>query len=671
MKTKLFYKQMTRSVKTVAVNVVILAVVTAFFCMSLNLYSSSMHNLQMADDTYRTVAIMELYGDVDQWGDLTTPESEGYQGYRAVGVTGYDLEDIVNAAGVLDYDLRQRYAAYIVGQPAMEHDAYNTGADNILMVAEDVIRFTLEGDEPVKIPINWSEGYDDFRHELQGLYLTILDSAAGCFWYQKSDFDNDGIFGGTEEEREFYADRIRQLNRSDELDYVTLYPGVEYISSTWLTSGWQVTEKSNGLLTGHRRFYAGTMAYFDEDFRLCYGKKREFTDSTSGIGTTQPFPIARWEDVQNDPELKAQWDEVWEAMKYNVCSYNVCLTDDITGVPVMHVGGAYLSDGRMITREEYESGAKVCMVSKEMAQLQKWRVGTKLDMNLFRFASFPNSNDSGWYSHPVYHKGTEGFFDSGEYEIVGIFDQKKLTGTSGIAQSTLAMPWNLIYLPKNSVQNTLPQEELLVHGALLTIWLENGAVNDFLADMDRLGLGEKTEGQYHPTFTFYDQGYSIIQPGLQSMHGTARLLLILSSLLLLITCVLLAWFFAQRQKHNIGIFRMLGGEKHRAVAAVLVCALAVALLGAAPGAALGHSLSERVGETLLAGDLEESHRSAALRANVLANEDGEGMELSVQAQAGQSLLAACGAILFPLLTLLFVVGYIGKEPRALLPQNRD
>ncbi len=234
MKTKLFYKQMTRSVKTVAVNVVILAVVTAFFCMSLNLYSSSMHNLQMADDTYRTVAIMELYGDVDQWGDLTTPESEGYQGYRAVGVTGYDLEDIVNAAGVLDYDLRQRYAAYIVGQPAM-----------------------------------------------------------------------------------------------------------------------------------------------------------------------------------------------------------------------------------------------------------------------------------------------------------------------------------------------------------------------------------------------------------------------------------------------------LGGEKHRAVAAVLVCALAVALLGAAPGAALGHSLSERVGETLLAGDLEESHRSAALRANVLANEDGEGMELSVQAQAGQSLLAACGALLFPLLTLLFVVGYIGKEPRALLPQNRD
>ena len=109
----------------------------------------------------------------------------------------------------------------------------------------------------------------------------------------------------------------------------------------------------------------------------------------------------------------------------------------------------------------------------------------------------------------------------------------------------MTLATDTIYIPHNSVQNTLPEEELPVHGALLTLWLENGSINDFLADMDALGLTERKEGQYNPTFTFYDQGYSVIQPSLQGMYSTAKLLLILSVLLLVITCVLLSYFFAQ------------------------------------------------------------------------------------------------------------------------------
>lgn len=477
------------------------------------------------------------------------------------------------------------------------------------------------------------------------------------------------MIGFADEARSYYAEQVKKLNRNDETDYVTLYPGVEYIAGTWMTSGWHTTEDSNGLLVGIRRFHPSYIDYFSEGFYVSYGKK-ENVDAVKGMDAGQPFPIARWEDVQNDPVLKEQWIGAWEAMKYNTCAYTVCLTDDITGVPVFHLGGAFLADGRMITEEEYQTGAKVCMVSKEMAKLQGWRVGDKLDMDFFQFEAFPNNNTTEWDSQPVYHKNTEGFFDSGEYELIGIFDQKTLVGNSGIAASTLTMAWNTIYIPHTAVQNTLPEEEPPVHGALLTIWLRNGAIDDFLADMDALGITEEKDGQYNPTFTFYDQGYSVIQPSLQSMHSTAELLLVLSALLLVITCVLLAYFFAQNQKHNIGIFRMLGGKKQQALVAVLVCAMMITVIGAVPGAVIGHTLVEQVGETMLTGDLVENEKTAALRAYVLAAEENNTVQLGVQADSALSVMAGLTALLFPLLILAFVIGYIGKEPRELLPKNK-
>ena len=663
---KLFMLKIFHNVKQSVLSLLILAIVTAFLVMSLNLYHNGCQNLEQAEDTYSTIAIVELYGDVNRCGELTPPGSNDHKGYLSVAVDGYDIDEIVNVRGVIGYDLRAKYAAYIEGEPAMQHDPSGE-VDNIVMASEDIIRFTVEGDVPITIPISWSKDYKGYN---EMIYLNISETAAGCYWYKKNSFNCDGIvIGFTEAERSYYAEQVRKLNRNEEVDYVTLYPGVEYIAGTWMTSGWHTTEDSKGLLVGIRRFHPSRMDYFSENFYVNYGKK-ESVDAAEGMDADQPFPIARWDDVQNDPVLKEQWAGAWKAMKYNTCSYTVCLTDDITGVPVFHLGGAFLADGRMITEEEYAAGGKVCMISKEMARLQNWRVGDKLDMDFFQFEAFPNNNTTEWDSQPVYHKNTEGFFDSGEYEIIGIFDQKTLVGNSGIAASTLTMAWNTIYIPHNAVQNTLPEEKLPVHGALLTIWLENGSINDFLADMDALGLTVAKDGQYNPTFTFYDQGYSVIQPSLQGMYSTAKLLLILSVLLLVITCVLLSYFFAQNQKHNIGIFRMLGGKKAQVLLAVFICSALIAVIAAMPGTIIGHILSERVGETMLTSDFEENEKTAALRAYVLETEETDTSAFEVHSDFKLSLLAGSTALLFPILSLAFVVIYVGREPRELLPKNK-
>ncbi len=676
MKRNIFYRQMRRSAKNAAANGLILLVVTAFFVMSLNLYVSSSANLQQAEETYRTIAVIELYGDVDRTGTLIDATSEDYVGYLSVAVEGYDLDKIVGATGVVDYDLRARYAAYIENCPA-KSDLNPELVGQNFMNDSNIIRFTLAQDEPVTIPISWSEDYQSYNRNFPNtVFLDVSESAADFLWYKNTEFHSRGInlksLDLTADYRGFFAESVRQLNRNNDLDHVTLYPGVEYIAFTRLMHGWKITDDSQGKYVGAQELYPTFSEFFTQDYYVGYTRKNiEYADYRNGIEAGQPFPIARWEDVQNDPELKSTWQAAWDAVEYNMCAYNVCLTDDITGVPVFHLGGAFLSDGRVITAEEYERGAKVCMVSKKMAQYHGWRVGSKLDMDFFQFDAFPNRVETQFHSSPIYHKGTKGFFDSGKYEVVGIYDQRTLEGNSSIAPSTLSMPWNLIYVPHNSVQNTLPEDQLRVHASLLTFWLENGSIDAFLSDIEALGLSEKKADQYYPSFTFYDQGFSTIQPGLLGMHGTAKLLLILSLLLLTVTCVLLAWFYAQRQKHNIGIFRMLGGKKHRAVTAVLVCALVIALLGAIPGAVLGHRLSARVGETLLPEDPEQNEQLSALRAYVLAPEESETMEIVLQADKKLSAAACCGALLFPLLTLVFVGGYIGSEPRSLLPQNKD
>lgn len=668
---KIFLQQLKRGGKRTALYILLLTAVTAFFVMSVNLYRSSTQNLASLEDTYSTIAVMELKGDVNYWGELTEPGRESYMGYKSVAVNGYDFSKIVSADSVIDWDLREQYGAYIENEPALEHETY-------VMAHEDIIRFRLKGNEPVEIPILWETSRPQIGEPIE---LEVLDSAAGCYRYSGT-FLTQALAMYLDGDWENYFDDVQRLNDNDRTDAVILYPGVEYVVTTWMNAGWWPSEEhgvyeytgrihpeSDFVVETHPLLLPGDLYYGRDGLRVGYHVDSEFTtwDNTH----SQPFPIQRWEDVENDAELSAYFEGAWEGVKIQTSTYNVTLTNDITGVPVYHLGGAYLKDGRTITEEEYESGAKVCMISDELAYLQGWSIGDTLDMQFFVPAAIPHSNDEWSSVQPIWHKETEGFFDRGEYEIVGIYAQTPTTGNSGIDRSTLAMAWNTIYVPHNSVENATPDEELPVHAALLTIWLENGTIDSFLDDMEMLGITEAKEGQYNPTFTFFDQGYSLVQPGLEAMHGTAALLLALSSVLLVVTCLLLAYFFAQSQKQSVGIFRMLGGSKGKSVLAVLACALVVAASGTVIGALAGHVLTERVGGEIMATSLTRSEEAGAFQAFVLdAGQEKE--PLSVTPDTVLTAVGASIALTLPVaLILCFVMLYIHKEPRALLPKGEN
>lgn len=669
MHCSIFFQQLRRGRRRTALYLLLLAAAAAFFVMSVNLYRNSVRNLAAVEDTYSTIAVMELYGDVDHLGELVGPYSEAHMGYRSVAVEGYDLSPIVTADGVTSWDLRSQYAACIEGAPAMADSEY-------LMQSQDVVRFRLTSASPLTIPISW-DGSAVYDTPSVSVMAEVTASAAGCITYPAwLRFSYVSPLGGGDEARDYYREQVQALNRSDEVDTVTLYPGVEYIATADLSALWALDSRSGalaladqsgsselGLLPTHSN-------YGYRDLRVGYGSSSEYPEFEFGPWAGQPFPLQRWEDVEADPALRDYFQGAWDSAYTTLCSYTVELTRDFTGIPVYHLGGASLKEGRLITQEEYASGAQVCLVSDQMAHYQGWQLGDALDMRFYEFDGMTNTNVEAFRSRPFWSCETEDFFDRGSYEIVGIYTQNPITGNSGIASSTLTMPWSTIYVPEGSVSAPRTAEELPVHGARLTIRLENGAIDRFLADIEAIGITKPRTGAYAPSFTFFDQGYSLVQPGLETMHGTAQLLLALSAVLLAAICVLTAYLFAHDQRQSVGILRMLGGSKKQALGAVLLCGLTVAAAGGLLGTAVGVALTDTVGASIVSKDLSQSQEAAALQAFVVDAGTGE-LALAARADLALTALAAALSIAAPvLLMLLFLLLYIHKEPRALLPNQK-
>ena len=94
--------------------------------------------------------------------------------------------------------------------------------------------------------------------------------------------------------------------------------------------------------------------------------------------------MQRYEDVKHDP----QWARTVESIKYTNYSMTLTLTNDIRNIPAWYKGGMYLQEGRMITAEEYASGAQVCMISAKTAEYQGWKIGDTLNMQCYDFDGF-------------------------------------------------------------------------------------------------------------------------------------------------------------------------------------------------------------------------------------------------------------------------------------------
>ena len=678
-------KQLFRKPIRTVLYILVLVLLTAFFCTSLNLYRDSQHNLQMANDTYTTIAIMELYADVDSRGNIISDvtKAEDYAGYHALTVYGYDLEPIITAPSVKKYELRARYGAFNEDNIAVR---YNDKKQAIPICSEDIIRFKIvpEHQKEAEADKEWNdvEFVDDGRyrihtfsfvdsdtHTSRKYNLDIVESAINVFDYEKLpilfNISLDNIYTTTP-----LTDTnslMPSAEYADKPDCIILEPNTEYIASI------------SGLSSSSNTFNAANSLYKIQTFGVARDKFFRSNYYCYSIGRSEyvscdypyenPFWIYEYDELKSKPEMLKKYEQIARAYYINSRSFGVMTTNDLTGIPAFHLGNMFIPEGRMITEEEYASGAKVCMISTDLAKLQGWNVGDKIDFSFYEYNNFVNATIWGSRLSPRYtYTDPDHFFDNGEYEIVGVYNVRPLTGTSAVSASAVSVPWNTIYIPEKSLENAPAEEDRPVTGALLTIWLENGKIEPFIERMNELGITGAKQGDYEARFTFYDQGYSRIQPSLEALSGTAELLLILSSSLLVIAALLLAFFYAQSQKQSIGTMRLLGCSKARAFAAVMLSALIIAVTGALIGAAIGHVLTASVGESIMANANQTPEEFLAFSAYLAESTQVE-VEFALGADAKVSLLTCLAALgLFIVGTLVFVLRYLGKGPRELLPR---
>ena len=189
---------------------------------------------------------------------------------------------------------------------------------------------------------------------------------------------------------------IRRLNGDDNIDNITLYPNVEYVlaangGTVWTKdpeAGVYIWE-TDTLPYIQNVFYRGiglrlSGTNFFGEYETGYYENGGYWPELVSGDMSAPFALQRYEDAKVDPE----WAEYVKCGEYSGNSFAVTLTEDIALLSAWHQGAMYLNEGRMITDEEYASGAKVCMVSAEMADYQDWQVGDTLDMHLYAFDGF-------------------------------------------------------------------------------------------------------------------------------------------------------------------------------------------------------------------------------------------------------------------------------------------
>lgn len=339
--------------------------------------------------------------------------------------------------------------------------------------------------------------------------------------------------------------------------------------------------------------------------------------------------------------------------------------DDLSLVPAFYNGKVNIAQGRTFSQEDYDTGAKVCLISGYYAEKMKLAVGDRLDMSFYE-ADFPmtgntaDSNDrrTELWKPATLSDGTETyrltdpFFDNGSYEIVGIYDGQVYEQNLNRVEFSLTKGMNsdTILVPSSSLANR-PEatRDDAWHTAIL---VDSKRVNEFLDYVQTSTLLDETGDGVKMDLTVYDQGLSNMTRVLEQLTRVSRLTMGLALGSAGLAVVMLSVLTLQKNKRQIAALRSLGVREKQIPQAVLAGVLVVCLVGAILGAAAGGIVSQKVGSAVLASakeDVGDGTFSA-----MLAQSGGDAVDLSIVTSPLSMVLAAAG-VMIVLALLCFVL----------------
>ena len=419
---------------------------------------------------------------------------------------------------------------------------------------------------------------------------------------------------GTEHEKdqaEFHASFLR------EADTQFLEVGKRYVFS--------------GTFDQQFRFYLGPNNIYPMDDGIIDGNHlRQISASCqSEIGEVVEIPkisevtigdpfVARIEGTAEeflaDPD-NAEWLTILAVQDMAQHSVPILGTDSLEAMYLFANSRARITEGRSITQEEYNTGARVCVLSTALAEKSGIKVGDTIPIS--QFWCDTGSETDNWSTSTTPEDGmlnnptigsvsteTELMTRDEEFTVIGLYQLRNEWSESSydVTPNTVFIPKaaqlpggfggfshsdSVTYLDENGDEKTATQTSPdaswgVYHG----VKLKNGSAEEFQKALVGTGL----EGQYIVT----DQGYGSILGSIRAVSESSRQLFALVCVGWLLLLCLYLLLYQGFQRRNLGIMRSLGASPRVAGRYLLGSGMTVAALGVGIGSVVSLGLLSKV-----------------------------------------------------------------------------
>lgn len=316
----------------------------------------------------------------------------------------------------------------------------------------------------------------------------------------------------------------------------------------------------------------------------------------AGISDTYTVPtIAKLDGTAEDFLSRAE-GELWRKYLELTCighrSFPVLGVDDLMATGDFALEETAITSGRNFTPEELSQGAKVCVISQEVAALSGLKVGDSITMNFYLQDPCDPYQDLisqgyGTANPAAYpYRGAEEF-DAGreEYTIVGLYTREfAWEGATSAYNFTV----NTVFVPKTSVAAEMQYGEI---GVFLSMVICNGRLDDFEA----LAARDGHDGLFLTT----DQGYAQVVNNLHDYEKIARQAAVVGAAVYGVIMVLYLLLYPAMQAKTLKTMGSLGAGSGEKLGFMMATSLSMLALGTLLGAALGMLLWDEATNALI------------------------------------------------------------------------
>ena len=273
----------------------------------------------------------------------------------------------------------------------------------------------------------------------------------------------------------------------------------------------------------------------------------------------------------------APWREALERLEVNNHAFTVLGVENLDLIPDFNYHYASIIDGREFTVEEIASGARVCVISRQVAEKNGLSVGDTLPLQFYEHddnSVYRDTLAEGMgvvYPLPEFYTTMTPFAgDTEQYTIVGLYSQKDTW--SNVGDNLYAFTPNTVFVPKAAVPVEMQYSNQGMFGVLE---LHDGTIEEFYEILDRTG--------YQYLFECYDQGYTVIKKNIEVFQILSQQVAMIGLAVYGMILLLYLVIFPAQQGNSLRLMNVMGTTPQEKMTHILATGVGILL----PGTALG------------------------------------------------------------------------------------